>query len=268
MTFGENLINLRKKNKMTQEEVAEKLDITRQTVSNWELNQTKPDLDQLKQLSALYKISIDELVYSDIQKNIANKVNNSEKSNLFHKAVKIILVNKKIIFMIFTLMCIMAVGICLIVDYAINGTITWSDISVLSIIFGYLIIMPTFTNKNKILLFLLTLTITILPFLYLMEMSIPIKEWFYSLAIPVSIIGICGIWISYFVCCFFEISEWYKAAILIFIVGAIMSPIINHIIDGLPYYSLQNYINVFSSLVVSLACTIYGYIKNSKIKNK
>ncbi|MCL2354669.1 MAG: helix-turn-helix domain-containing protein [Oscillospiraceae bacterium] len=67
MTFGDKLIELRKQSNMTQENLAEKLNVTRQTISNWELNQTKPDLDQLKSMSQFYMISIDELVDNEMK---------------------------------------------------------------------------------------------------------------------------------------------------------------------------------------------------------
>ena len=265
MTFGENLINLRKQNRMTQEEVAEKLEITRQTVSNWELDQTKPDLEQLKGLSKLYKISIDKLADNNIKEFLTEDVSNSKKlERLFHKGINVILMNKKIWLMIFTLMCIIAMGVCAIVDYAINNAITWGYIPLLSIVFGYLIIMPMFAKKHNIVLSLSSLTITILPFLYFMEKVVPVKEWFYSLALPISVVSIVGIWISYLAWHFLKISEWYKSSILIFMWGLIISPIINHISDGLPYISFQNFINVFSCLVIVIVCGMYGYIKTSK----
>ena len=90
MTLGEKLVNLRKQhNKMTQEELAEKLGITRQTIFNWESNQTKPDLDQLKGLSKLYKISIDELVDNEIKDILTERVSNVEKlAGLIYKILK------------------------------------------------------------------------------------------------------------------------------------------------------------------------------------
>ena len=267
MTFGEKLINLRKQNKMTQEDVAEKLDITRQTVSNWELNQTKPDLEQAKGLSKLYKISLDKLVDNDIKEFSTEKVTNIKKlGKVFNRAVNNILMNKKLCLMIFTLMCIVAMGVCVIVDYAINNAITWGTIPMLSITFGYLIIIPLFAKKYKIELSLCALTITILPFLYFMEKFVPVKDWFYSIALSISIVSIAGIWITYTICRFFKISVWYNSAILIFMWGAIISPIINHIADGLPYISFQNFTNVFSCLIVSIICIICGYIKTTKKK--
>ncbi len=51
---------------MSQEEVAEKLGISRQTVSKWETDETLPDIRQSKRLAVLYGLSLDELVEFDI----------------------------------------------------------------------------------------------------------------------------------------------------------------------------------------------------------
>ena len=70
MKLGENLFHLRKKNHLSQEELAEKIKVTRQTISNWELGETAPNPEQLKQLSKEFNISIDELLDNDIRKVI------------------------------------------------------------------------------------------------------------------------------------------------------------------------------------------------------
>ncbi len=67
MGFGENLMRSRKKSGLSQEEVAAKLGISRQTVSKWELEETLPDIQQAKKLSTLYHITLDELVELDLQ---------------------------------------------------------------------------------------------------------------------------------------------------------------------------------------------------------
>lgn len=61
MKFEEKLIKLRKQNALSQEELAEKLNVTRQTISKWELGQSKPDMDKLIELSKLFEMSLDEL---------------------------------------------------------------------------------------------------------------------------------------------------------------------------------------------------------------
>ncbi len=59
--LGERLYKLRKDKKLSQEEVAEKLNVTRQTISKWETNQSMPDFDKVVPLCELYGITPDEL---------------------------------------------------------------------------------------------------------------------------------------------------------------------------------------------------------------
>lgn len=62
MTFGENLVNLRKSKGVSQERLAEELGLTRQTISKWELNQSTPDLQYIVQMSEYFEVSVDYLV--------------------------------------------------------------------------------------------------------------------------------------------------------------------------------------------------------------
>ena len=62
MNLGENLFNLRKEKGLSQEEVAEKLNVTRQTVSKWETNQSTPDFDKIIPICELYGITTEELL--------------------------------------------------------------------------------------------------------------------------------------------------------------------------------------------------------------
>lgn len=62
MKFNEKLIQLRKSSGFSQEELGHKLNVTRQTVSKWELGNTTPEMEKLIELSDLFNISIDELV--------------------------------------------------------------------------------------------------------------------------------------------------------------------------------------------------------------
>lgn len=62
MTFGENLVNLRKRNGVSQEQLAEVLGITRQTISKWELNQSTPDLQYIVQIGEYFNVSLDYLI--------------------------------------------------------------------------------------------------------------------------------------------------------------------------------------------------------------
>lgn len=71
MNFGKKLLDARKKANLSQEEIAEKLNITRQTISKWESNETVPNINQVKLLEKIYKISLEELLnYNKIDEEI------------------------------------------------------------------------------------------------------------------------------------------------------------------------------------------------------
>ena len=67
MSFGKNLQFLRKmSNKMTQEELADKLNVSRQTISKWELDTVYPEISKLIELCNLFSCSMDQLVREDL----------------------------------------------------------------------------------------------------------------------------------------------------------------------------------------------------------
>lgn len=65
MNLGNSLFHARKKSGLSQEAVAEKLGVSRQTISKWEANETLPDIRQSKIMAKLYHTSLDELIAFD-----------------------------------------------------------------------------------------------------------------------------------------------------------------------------------------------------------
>ena len=68
--FKENLVQLRKLKQMTQEDIAEKIGVTRQAVAKWEAGETIPDLDKCRLLAELFEVSLDELANYDLEENM------------------------------------------------------------------------------------------------------------------------------------------------------------------------------------------------------
>lgn len=87
--FGSNLYNLRKKSGYSQEELANKLNVTRQTISKWELEQTTPALKDLENISKIFGISLNELVLNESE-NLSSKKVNSKNNYKFN--IKILLI--------------------------------------------------------------------------------------------------------------------------------------------------------------------------------
>lgn len=69
MTFGEKIKSLREQNGITQDELAERLYVTRTAVSKWENDKGLPSIDTLKRIAELFGVTLDELVSDDAVKN-------------------------------------------------------------------------------------------------------------------------------------------------------------------------------------------------------
>ena len=111
MNLGENINNLRKKKGLSQEILAEKINVSRQTISNWELGETFPNTEQLVRLAKVLEVDMDKLVNSKME-YFNNRIDNTEK--LIKKNIKI----NKIIFI--TLYLIILVSLIIFIVYILN----------------------------------------------------------------------------------------------------------------------------------------------------
>ncbi len=80
MELGKNIYALRKEKGFSQEKLAEKVNVTRQTISNWESGETSPNPEQLILLSGALNKSIDELVGNDFKCTLAEECGDNTKA--------------------------------------------------------------------------------------------------------------------------------------------------------------------------------------------
>ncbi len=78
---GKNIKKLREKNGLTQLELADKLNVTRQAISNWETEKTQPDIDTLQKLAQIFEVSVEELIYGT-ERKFTTVVNNNNVRNV------------------------------------------------------------------------------------------------------------------------------------------------------------------------------------------
>ncbi|MDE6659025.1 MAG: helix-turn-helix domain-containing protein [Eubacterium sp.] len=125
MIFADKLIQLRKQKGWSQEELAEKLDVTRQSVSKWESAQSVPDLERILQISEMFDVSLDYLLKenNDKSKAIADVEGNAEtcKTISLEEAKNFIKIKKStaVPLAIGVFLCIIS-PICLIILGALN----------------------------------------------------------------------------------------------------------------------------------------------------
>lgn len=88
MSLGENLQFLRKRENMTQEQLAEALEVSRQSVSKWESDSTYPETDKLMQLAELFHCTLDDLMRKDVSSQyIEDKNHYDEHKNQYSKRI-------------------------------------------------------------------------------------------------------------------------------------------------------------------------------------
>ncbi len=121
MKLNEKIYKYRKLNRWSQEELADKLEVSRQTVSKWEVGKAVPELEKLIKLSELFNITVDEFVKENIdivskeEFNIANNSAKSDEENLKQEENNVIEKNKKrkkilkivIILLLILILCIL-----------------------------------------------------------------------------------------------------------------------------------------------------------------
>ena len=117
MKFNEKLIKLRKAAGFSQEELGNRLNVARQTVSKWELGETTPEMDKLEELSNIFGISIDELVKDDVIPNVITKEMNQEKIDSLYKDIGTAKKGIKTYLIIVAVFCLLFIIIPLIIFF-------------------------------------------------------------------------------------------------------------------------------------------------------
>lgn len=78
MKLNEKLIKLRKENGLSQEEFGNEINVSRQAVSKWENQETKPDIDKIQEIGKRFNVSFDYLLNDEIEE-LENKENTTKK---------------------------------------------------------------------------------------------------------------------------------------------------------------------------------------------
>ena len=73
MNIGEKIVVLRKRNTLSQDDLAKKMNVSRQAVSRWEQGMSIPDIDSLKNLKDIFKVSYDMLLDDSVEITIKNR---------------------------------------------------------------------------------------------------------------------------------------------------------------------------------------------------
>lgn len=110
MEIGNKLNQLRKLAGMTQEQFAEKLNVSRQTISKWEKGDTLPDLESIVMVCKIFHVSLDDLLTGGTMEEKTNEAKNNEQITL-GDMIKMNLHNRKMMLLLFGGLLFIMVGI-------------------------------------------------------------------------------------------------------------------------------------------------------------
>lgn len=126
MDLGKKIITMRNEKNLSQEQLAEKLNVTRQTISNWENGKFYPDIDSLVNLSKYFNVSLDDLLSYD-----------EKVLDYLKDSTDIVKSNKNILYAIL-------LNILLIIVFIVIGILFDESISIIIIIFTISVISFSF----------------------------------------------------------------------------------------------------------------------------
>ena len=86
-TVGNNIKHFRKKQGLSQEDIATELHVTRQTVSNWETGKAFPDIDMLKRIAVTLDISVNHIIYDAAERKTVRIINTVSIKPVFYTPV-------------------------------------------------------------------------------------------------------------------------------------------------------------------------------------
>lgn len=153
MTLSEKLYNLRRKQGLSQERLAEKLNCSRQVISKWENGTTTPDAEMLQKYSELFGVTIDYLVKKDIDDptGIQPTEKNSENRKLLGVLGLVVSLLGCVSLIVFGVISVFnseaADKIAQSSMIVIDGTFIAMLISVLFVVFGAIILIKTMKHK-------------------------------------------------------------------------------------------------------------------------
>lgn len=132
MELSNQIKKYRAELKLSQEELAEKIYVSRQTISNWENEKNYPDIHSLLLLSSLFNISLDELIKGDIE-TMKNEIKQEDirKFNLLSNIFAILFI------------------VCIIIPYPLGRFLGWVGLAIYIILWGITMFFAFKVEKMK-----------------------------------------------------------------------------------------------------------------------
>lgn len=266
--IGKFIAKCRKEKKLTQAELAEKLNITDRAVSKWETGKSMPDSSIMLKLCEILEITVNELLSGEkIEMESYEKKANENLIALKRKDENNISKNV-ILSILFSVTLLIGILVCLICNIAISGKLTWSLIPISSIIFAWVVFFPSIRlGKRGIYFSFISLCVFIVPYLFLLSRLTQEKR-VYSIGSVMAVTSIIFLWIIAAV--FSRMGKTQKLVALgisflltipfLFIINVILSQMIAE-----PILDIWDMLIIFILLISAFICFICDFINKKKL---
>lgn len=260
-SMGSLIQQLRREQGLTQKELAAQLNITDKAVSKWERGLSSPDIALLLPLSEILGISVSELLRGERlavppQQETEAMVTDALRYSQEQKQGKLARLRKGALLLV-SAAALLAAGICLLCDVLLAGTLTWSRVVLLSLAYGWAVLVPWLREQDHRLRWSLALaSLGILP--YLGGLGLLLKQpLLYRLGWQEAVVSVAGLWAAYGLCVKFRRRKWRAAGAVLVLVAALVLPL-NHIpLAYLPASQPSvpsDLLNALLNLLLALAC--------------
>ncbi|MBO4907709.1 MAG: helix-turn-helix domain-containing protein [Lachnospiraceae bacterium] len=266
--IGKFIAGCRKEKGLTQVQLAEKLNITDRAVSKWETGKSMPDSSIMLELCEILGITVNELLSGErieMNSNYEEKV--SENLIEFKRKDENNLKKNTVISIVYSITMIIAALVCCICDIATSGTVSWSKITLASILFAWVISFPLILlGKKGILVSLISITVFIFPYLVVLGLAVDNRAVM-VIGVVMATISLLFMWAVYLLFRKFKDRKLFAAGIAT-LMAVPFTLIVNITLSrmiGEPVIDVWDILSAFIILVVAVGFFIGDYSRRKHI---
>ena len=262
--IGEFIAKCRKEKKLTQAQLAERLNITDRAVSKWETGKSMPDSSIMLELCEILGITVNDLLSGEKISMESYEKKADENLIALKRKDENNMTKNAVISLLFSATLLIGIMVCLICNIAISGNLTWSLIPISSIVFVWVVSFPSIIlGKKGILISLISLSAFVIPYLFLLSRLIKVKEVF-SVGVIMAVASILFLWVIAAI--WNRVGKTRKVIALgmIFLLAIPFMVIINVILSRMivePVLDIWDMLSIFILLILAFIFFICDYAK-------
>lgn len=262
--IGEFIAKCRKEKKLTQAQLAERLNITDRAVSKWETGKSMPDSSIMLELCEILGITVNDLLSGEKISMESYEKKADENLIALKRKDENNMTKNAVISLLFSVTLLIGIMVCLICNIAISGNLTWSLIPISSIVFVWVVSFPSIIlGKKGMLISLISLSAFVIPYLFLLSRLIKVKEVF-SVGVIMAVASILFLWVIAAIWNRVGKTRKLIALGMIFLLAIPFMVIINVILSRMivePVLDIWDMLSIFILLILAFISFICDYAK-------